>query len=143
MFKKSIQDRLSAWLELRKRVDESDDSLDLIVDFWSQAPFTPYNKNINQYDQQSWPNPWQILVDNIYDDFTVALMMAYSVKYTEKYKDTEVKIDTLINNHKNQIYNLVVVDNYHVLNYQTNSVTTVDSISKDLYLDNCLVITRQ
>lgn len=143
MFKKSIQDRLSSWFELRKQVDENENSLNLIAEFWSQPPFTPYNKNINQYDKSSWPSPWQILVDNVYDDFTVALMIAYSVKYTNKYKDSSVKIDTLINNSKNQIYNIVVIDDFHVLNYRTSSMVTVSDIDKDLYLDSSLVITRQ
>lgn len=143
MFKKSIQDRLSSWFELRKQIDENENSLILVAEFWDKAPFTPYNKNINQYDKSSWPSPWQILVDNIYDDFTVALMMSYSVKYTKKYKDSLVKIDTLINNSKNQIYNAVIVDNFHVLNYQSGSIISIDDIDQDLYLDNSLIISRQ
>jgi hypothetical protein len=143
IFKKSVEDRLSSWLELRKQVDRVINSTELVAEFWSHAPFTPYNKNINQYDPKSWPTPWQILVDNVYDDFTVALMIAFSLKYTEKYRNVPVKIDTLVNNNKNQIYNLVIVNNDAVLNYQPSTVITTDTISSDLYLDNSVLVTRQ
>lgn len=143
IFKKSINDRLLAWFELRKKIEIVENPLELVVDFWNQAPFTPYNKNINQYDQKSWPTPWQILVDNIYDDFTVALMMSYSIKYTEKYKNTEVKIETLINSNKTQIYNIVIVDNYNIINYQTGKVNTINDLDSDLYLASFVLISRQ
>lgn len=142
IFKKSIEDRLSSWLELRKK-GESTNYLELVAEFWAQAPFTPYNKNINQYDPKSWPTPWQILIDNVYDDFTVALMISFSVKYTEKYSNVPVKIDTLINNAKNQIYNLVIVNEQFILNYRPSEVITTDILSSDLYLENSVVITRQ
>jgi hypothetical protein len=76
MFEKSVDDRLSAWVQLRRQVEDTAEPFQLIADFWSAAPFVPYNRNIDPYNRNSWPSPWQIIVDNIYDDFTRAIMMA-------------------------------------------------------------------
>lgn len=142
MFPKSSDSRLSAWLDLRKEVELSDTPFSLISEFWSHAPFTQYNKNIDQYNYKSWPTPWEIINENVYDDFTLALMMAYSVKYTSRYEKSHVEIRSFVNDSGTKLYNLVYIDNDVVLNY-TNSPVSTSDIPTDLRLENLTTVSRK
>ena len=80
MFNLEVDDRLSAWAALRRQVEQSDAPFDLVWEFWNKSPFVPYNHKIDPYYQASWPSPWEIIVDNSYDDFTRALMIGQTIK---------------------------------------------------------------
>jgi hypothetical protein len=140
MFSQPTDDRLSAWLDLRQQVESSDSPLGLVCDFWSHAPFTHYNKNIDQFNQKSWPTPWEIISDNIYDDFTIALMLAYSVKYTDRFKNSHIEIRSFTNSEKTKLFNLVYIDDSIVLNYIKSAPVPIDTVPDTLLLDNLMVI---
>ena len=97
MFKKNINDRISEWAKHRQQIDRSDTPLEDVWEFWQKAPFIPYNKNIDPYNKKSWPTPWDIIVENKYDDFTKSLMIALTLKYTNKFKNTPIEIPRSVN----------------------------------------------
>lgn len=141
MFDKSTDERLSAWLAIRREVEHSCDPFVLISDFWSHAPFVPYNRNIDPYNQKSWPTPWEIIIHNHYDDFTLAVMMAYTVKYTTRYRDSQVEIRSFYKSDKSQMFNLVYIDNTYVLNYRDQlTAVSVSEIPDTLMLHNIVLI---
>jgi hypothetical protein len=141
MFSKSADERMAAWLELRKQIESSDTPFELIIEFWSHAPFIPYNRLIDPYNQTSWPTPWEILVENKYDDFTIALMMAYSVKYTKRFNKSSVEIRSYFTESKSQMFNLVCIDQEVVLNYMDKPTEVrVSDIPDTLSLDNIVLI---
>jgi hypothetical protein len=132
---------MAAWLELRKQIESSDTPFELIIEFWSHAPFIPYNRLIDPYNQTSWPTPWEILVENKYDDFTIALMMAYSVKYTKRFNKSSVEIRSYFTESKSQMFNLVCIDQEVVLNYMDKPTEVrVSDIPDTLSLDNIVLI---
>ena len=132
---------MAAWLELRKQIESSDTPFELIIEFWSHAPFIPYNRLIDPYNQTSWPTPWEILVENKYDDFTIALMMAYSVKYTKRFNKSSVEIRSYFTESKSQMFNLVCIDHEVVLNYMDKPTEVrVSDIPDTLSLDNIVLI---
>jgi hypothetical protein len=136
MFELEIDDRFTAWSLLRKQINESSTPLADLVDFWSSTPFTAHNHNIDPYYPASWPTPWEIIVDNVYDDFTKAVMMGWTLLLTDRYKDSSIYVKTLVDKPHNRLYNIVVVDNHWALNYQDNQVVEVDSIPSLYRLEN-------
>ena len=136
MFTKEADDRLSAWSELRKQIDTSSDPLQALVDFWSTAPFTAHNHHIDPYYVASWPTPWEIIVENVYDDFTKAIMMGYTLLLTDRYKNSSVTIKTLVDDTHNRLYNVVVVDEEWAVNYFDNQVVTANNIPSLYRLEN-------
>jgi hypothetical protein len=117
MFKSDLDHRLSMWYALRKKIDESNNPLELVSEFWGQAPLVSHNYRIDPYDQTSWPTPWDIIHTNIYDDFTVAVMIAYTIRLTGKFKNSKIEIKVMANKENTKLYNLVIVDNTEILNY--------------------------
>ena len=138
MFDKTVDERLSAWTQHRVSLEKGDDPLTEVWEFWQQAPYIPYNRNIDPFNQRSWPTPWEIIVHNKYDDFTKALMMAWSLKYTERFKDERIEIKTLVNDHKTCYYNIVCVDNNWVLNYNDNGPVDVKNLPNTFLLENLI-----
>jgi hypothetical protein len=136
MFELEIDDRFTAWSLLRKQIDESTTPLNDLIAFWSLTPFTAHNHNIDPYYPASWPTPWEIIVDNTYDDFTKAIMMGWTLLLTNRYKDSSICVKTLVDNDHNRLYNVVVVDNHWALNYQDNQVIDADSIPSLYRLEN-------
>jgi len=142
MFTLEVEDRLSAWSDLRKHLDLSNDPLQDVVTFWSDIPFTPHNHNIDPYYQESWPTPWEIIADNRYDDFTRAIMIGYTLLLTEQYKNSDVQIKTLIDTEFKRLYNVVYVDDTWALNYDDNKVVSANNIPTLYRLENLIGLKR-
>ena len=140
MFNLPAEDRLSSWAEHRAHLEKSNDPLTEVIEFWKEAPFIPYNQKVDQYNQRSWPTPWEIIVDNKYDDFTKALMMACSIKFTQRFSKSSIQIRTLVDNSKSTCYNVVCVDGTWVINYNDNTVVSIDNIPDNFLIENLIEV---
>jgi hypothetical protein len=110
MFNQPVDSRLTEWADHRRKLDEVEDPLQTVWDFWHLAPFTPHNRNVDPYYQKSWPSPWEIIVENTYDDFTKALMIGWTLKLTKKFKDSKIELRTLVDSNRTRQYNLLYID---------------------------------
>ena len=117
MFKTETDQRLQLWFEFRKNLEGSQDPFQDVVDFWDQAPRIPHNHLIDPYYDREWPTPWEIIERNKYDDFTKALMIGYSLKWTTRFENTPIEIRTFVDSERNMSYNIVCVDNKWAINY--------------------------
>jgi hypothetical protein len=138
MFDKPIDDRLSLWAGFRASINTSDTPLEDVWDFWKSAPYIPYNNKIDPYHQQSWPSPWEIIVHNKYDDFTKAAMIAWTIKLTDRYRDSKIQIKTLVDNSQKFQYNVVTVDDQWAINYNDNGPIEAVKLPDYFYLENLI-----
>jgi len=138
MFNKPIEKRLESWIDHRRNLDNSDDPLQDTWDLWHTAPFVPHNQKIDPYHNRSWPSPWEIIAENKYDDFTRALMIGWTLKMTQKFRDSAIEIKTLVDNDRSREYNIVCVDNTWVINYSDVGPVTVDSVPESFRLENLI-----
>ena len=136
MFNQSVDQRLTHWLNLREKLEQSNSPFVEVWEYWQPAPFIPYNNKIDPYYQASWPTPWEIIVDNKYDDFTKSLMIGWSLKLTERFKNSKIEIRTLVDNSKNSIYNVVIVDDRIAINYDDNGPTDASIIPDYFSIEN-------
>ena len=76
---KDFADRLTAWTELRAQAHnlELQEALEKINAWWFQIPWKPYY--LHWDDQPMWPDPWQLLSDNVYCDLARALGILYTI----------------------------------------------------------------
>lgn len=142
MFNLPTEDRLSSWAEFRARLEDSVDPLTEVFEYWRAAPFVAFNNKIDLYNQRSWPTPWEIIVHNKYDEFTKALMIAYSIKCTRKFADSPVEIRTLVDSKLNRLYNVICVDHAWAVNYGDIGVIHMDELPKDFLIENIIEVTR-
>jgi len=136
MFHKSPDERLSEWSEFRKNLDTLDNPLTTLAEFWSNAPLVIHNHKVDPYNARDWPTPWELIVENKYDDFTLALMIAYTLKLTNKYNNDKIEVRTMVDSTKTRLYNLVYVNDTDVLNYERATAIKAQYIDESLYLEN-------
>jgi hypothetical protein len=141
MFNQSVDQRLTEWVNHRKLLDEVEDPLQEVWDFWHLDPFVPHNRNIDPYFQRSWPSPWEIIAENRYDEFTRALMIGWTLKLTNKFKNSKIEIRTLVDNTRAREYNLVYIDENWVINYSDNGPIEASKIIESFRLENLVELT--
>ena len=137
----TVDRRLSAWVELRNSLNNSDDPLTQVAEFWGHVPFTAYNRSVDPYNQRSWPCPWEIISENVYDDFTTAIMIGYTLLLTEKFANSHVEIKTMVDKDQKKLYNLVYLDDEDVLNFDTGPIKAQD-IPDSFQLENLVILQR-
>lgn len=140
MFQKDTDERLSEWSQFRKGLDNDSDPLKSVTAFWSSAPIIIHNHKIDPYYPKSWPSPWEIIAENKYDDFTLALMIAYTLKLSNRYKDQSIQVKTMVDYSRTKLYNLVFVNDEDVLNYSRECSVKAYEVDESLYLENIVDI---
>lgn len=141
MFNRSLEERLTNWLTLRQDLDHSPRPLEDVWEFWKSAPFIPHNRNVDPYYQKSWPTPWEIIAENKYDDFTKALMIAWTLKLTKRFSNSPIEVKTLVDTARAREYNIIYVENSWVLNYSDNGPVPISDVPDFFTIENIVEIT--
>jgi hypothetical protein len=83
MWHKDFANRLESWAELRTQNQELplETALQNINDYWQESPWQPYY--LHWDDQPNWPDPWQLLSDNLFCDLARGLGILYTVSMLE------------------------------------------------------------
>jgi hypothetical protein len=79
-----FEQRLAAWCHLRddaKRLP-IEDALAAINSWWHFAPWRAYH--LHWDDRLNWPDPWQLLSDNIYCDVAKGLGIMYTITLLDR-----------------------------------------------------------
>jgi hypothetical protein len=76
--------RLQAWADLRGQCQSLnlESALTAINSWWFNSPWQPYY--LHWDDQSNWPNPWQLLSDNVYCDLAKALGILYTISLLDR-----------------------------------------------------------
>ena len=84
MWCSTFEQRLAAWTALRDRVRDlpAPDALKEINAWWQQTPWRAYH--LHWEDRPDWPDPWQLLSDNIYCDLARGLGILYTITVLDR-----------------------------------------------------------
>jgi len=84
MLAKTFAERLESWSNLRQQVQTLPvpQALESINRWWFQTPWRAYH--LHWDDQPTWPDPWQLLDDNIYCSLARALGIMYTIAMLER-----------------------------------------------------------
>ena len=76
--------RLESWNLLRDRCQNLplESALDEINQWWFQAPWRPYY--LHWDDQPTWPDPWQLLSDDVYCELARGLGILYTISLLDR-----------------------------------------------------------
>jgi hypothetical protein len=140
MFDKSTDEKISEWRSFRTKLSRSKNPFQNLINFWSSAPYIVYNRKIDPYNKHSWPTPWEIIEENKYDDFTKALMMAWTLILTDKFKNSAIELRTYSDNDKKKEYNVIVIDNTTVLNLNDREANLLADIPDSFILENLVQV---
>jgi len=79
VFQLNYETRLQSWFDLRTNIEKSTTKEKCIAidDWWQNAPLV--NHHLHILDSDSWPGPWELLVDNTYCTVARALGICYTL----------------------------------------------------------------
>lgn len=134
MWPKNFGDRLVAWNNLRNQVASLplESALQSINSWWFHCPWRPYY--LHWDDQATWPDPWQLLSDDIYCEVARGLGILYTINLVDRKDFGRAELVLTVENH-----NLVVMDQEkYILNWEPNTVvnTNLDLKIKQRYSVN-------
>lgn len=127
MWRHSYQDRLQAWVNLRNHCQSLDieQSLEQINQWWFAAPWRAYY--LHWDDRENWPDPWELLADDIFCDLARALGIAYTIIMIEHEKILEVELAEVDSG------NLVLVNGgKYILNWDPGELLNISSTRFDI-----------
>lgn len=127
-FNQPADRRILAWREWRNQLEDlsAEQAVWQTAATWAKVPVVAHYLTPDQYTQ--WPNPWQLITDDIYCDLAISLGMFYSLAMVKSLKSIDLTLD--IYRGPDGWVNLSSVDQgKYVLNY--NYGTVVNSSCMD------------
>ena len=84
MWPRTFAERLESWAQLRQQASTTDaeTALSAINSGWFQTPWRAYH--LHWDDRAVWPDPWQLLSDNIYCDLARGLGILYTITLLDR-----------------------------------------------------------
>jgi hypothetical protein len=114
-------ERLAKWKQCRDQLEIDNNPFEVCAKFWAKAPFI--NNYLDPYNCQSWPDPWQLILNSKYDNLAIALGMLYTLQLTSRFMRDTFEIYMTSNNEKNDKEFYLLVSGEHVLNLEYAAVT--------------------
>jgi hypothetical protein len=118
MWPSTFDARLASWTQLRDHVHSLplETALVEINAWWFAAPWRPYY--LHWDDQPAWPDPWQLLSDNVYCDLARGLGILYTISLLDRADMVDAEL-VLTDDGSNLV--LVAKEKY-ILNWSPDSV---------------------
>jgi hypothetical protein len=122
MWPTTFDQRLVAWYQLRSIVkfQNIELALDTINHWWSHSPWCPYY--LHWDDQLTWPDPWQLLNNNVYCYLARGLGILYTISLLDRADMADAALILTESGH-----NLVsVAQRKYILNWTGNTVVNTN-----------------
>jgi len=133
VWQQSPKQRLKLWREFRLSLDNieyEEDCLQSVINWWKSAPVG--SRELDIYDKNTWPDPWQLIYTNALDENSITLGIAYTLHLI----DWECDVLLVQNQEESWIRLIVLVDDCYVLNYTYGVVE-----NKDI-LNDCTILEK-
>jgi hypothetical protein len=121
MWHQTFAERLESWTDLRQRaaLAEKQTALYMINHWWFGTHWRAYH--LHWDDQPTWPDPWQLLSDDIYCPLARGLGILYTIAIIDR-ADLQ---DVVLAEHGGD--NLVLVDkSKYILNWEADTVVNIN-----------------
>ena len=118
MFDKTYEDRLAEWAEFRNTLELASNPIQDTITFFSNAPLV--NIQADPYTSSTWPDPWELIKENIYCPFVKILAICYTLQLTDYLNQENFEIHITHDNKKSSTYYLLYVGD-RVIGYEENT----------------------
>ena len=84
MWPRTFAERLESWAQLRQQASTADveTALGIINSWWFQTPWRAYH--LHWDDRAVWPDPWQLLSDDLYCPLARGLGILYTITMLDR-----------------------------------------------------------
>ena len=139
MFKlQTSASRLKYWKNFRYKIDQLplEEALQETVDFWQSCPWTAFYLDIN--NPASWPNAWDLIIDNYYCDLAKVLGIVYTLNLSKHGQNLDTEVHVYKDNKTGYQYCIAYLDKgKYVLNLIDNQILNKTDIAETLIQTCC------
>lgn len=114
---------LQEWKDLRERVVYCEKPYETVKQFFQNKPTVSIQTD--PYDQDRWPEPWELIGENIYCEFTKILAIYYTFQLTPRFSTSDFKI-YIIRDKKNHMEFPVLFINDDAICYANENICKQD-----------------
>jgi hypothetical protein len=121
MWPRTFAERLESWTQLRKQASTADaeTALGTINSWWFQTPWRAYH--LHWDDRAVWPDPWQLLSDDIYCPLARGLGILYTITMLDRADLQDAVLAEFDSD------NLVLVDKKkYILNWDSDTIVNIN-----------------
>ena len=114
--------RLESWYSMRQQCHalSVEPAVEIINSWWLQTPWQPYY--LHWDDRVTWPDPWQLLNDNVYCDLARGLGILYTISLLDR---ADLADATMVLTEDG--YNLVLVNkSKYILNWNPDTIVNTN-----------------
>ena len=133
MFQLKAEDRMRSWRDFRATIESLplDQALAQTAEFWAGAPFVPYNLDFDQ--PTTWPDPWTLILENVYCDVAKCLGIVYTIALTSHRINTDIEFRVYYDTKTGYEYNLACFNQgKYILNMIDGEVVNIKQVEKTL-----------
>ena len=125
MWPRTFDARLSSWNQLRQQCYSLplDSCLETINRWWFQTPWIPYH--LHWDDQLTWPDPWQLLEDNLYCSLARGLGIIYTITLLDR---PDLQTAQLIEVGSDNL--VVLTQKKYILNWDRDQIVNINLAPK-------------
>ena len=132
MFNKPFEGRMSFWRDFRNTLEDSSDPIADAVEFYRLAPMVSFQAD--PYDQKTWPDPWELLKDNLYCPFVKLLAICYTLQLTERFTGSNFQIHITQDKQLSQEKYLLKIDDMYI-GYNDDQVIVINDLPESLLVE--------
>jgi hypothetical protein len=138
MWPASFDLRLESWYAMREQARQKPllECLTQINQWWMGSPWLAYH--LHWQDRQTWPDPWQLLADNVYCDLARALGILYTVVLLDRADISDAKIVEI-----DQGNLVLVTQEKYILNWERDIIVNTNLESTKFLNQLCQVELKQ
>ena len=140
MVLKNYEDRLATWKKLRSQIDNEVDPLQVAIDFWKTIP--KISRNLDPYDKTTWPDPWQMIQENAYCEYTATLAVGYTLMLSNCGKNWSYEIQVGLDRSQSKLYYMLIVED-RVVGFEQEKSVHISDIPKNIHIEKTHVLSEQ
>jgi hypothetical protein len=129
MFNKKFEERLVLWRRFRESLEQSLTPIEDAIDFYKTAPLVSIQ--VDPYEYENWLDPWELIYENQYCEFSKILAICYSLQLTERFMDELFEIHIFTSNKESKTYYLLFFQN-KVIGYDWSKPIDKNELPADL-----------
>lgn len=135
-----FENRLAEWKKLRVILAYSADPIAEAVKFWNKVPTA--KRSIDPYDQLTWPDPWEMIEENSYCEFTKLLAVAYTLMFIPQFEDCQPIFKIIVDKSQPRLYYMLLLDDNIVSLDNDNSMISLEKIPNDVHVQKTHVLKK-
>lgn len=131
MFFENFEKRIQNWVSFRKEIETCQDPFQKTIDFWNKAPISSIT--CDPFDQSTWLEPWNLIEENNYCEFTKILAIYYTLALTDRFKNSYFEIQIINDRNAHELKYILYVDDL-IIGYFYNRPITHEELPNEIII---------